>query len=328
MALLMSRRFLTELADGERVDEVYLASEKQLRSNRAGNLYLQLRLSDRTGSLTCMLWNAEQRHYDSIANGDYVRVRGSAQRYNNHMQVIAKLIEPVDPAQVEVADFEAVTDADINALMERMTGHLRSLSDPALRGLAECLLVDDQLMARFKRAPAGIKNHHAWHGGLLEHVVQLIDLAAVVAPLYAEVDGDLLVMGAMFHDIGKLDELTYEPDFGYTDEGQLIGHVVQGVLILDRKIRDYERQTGEEFPAELATRLRHMIVSHHGELEMGSPRVPMTPEAMVLHFLDNMDAKLASMRQIVAEDANQGSSWTVYNAQLGRKVFKGSGRRH
>jgi 3'-5' exoribonuclease len=319
----MARRFLNELVDGERLDDVYLASEKQLRPNRAGNLYLQVRLSDRTGSLNCMLWNAEQAHYDLFQNGDYIRVRGAAQLYNERMQVIARSLEAVDPASIDVADFEAVSEADVRALSERLTGHLRAIENPHLRSLTECVLVDDGLMARFKRAPAGIKNHHAWHGGLLEHVVQLIDLAAVVAPLYAEVDGDLLVTGVLFHDIGKTEELTYEPDFSYTDAGQLLGHLVQGVAILERKIVDCEKQSGERFPDELALRLKHMIVSHHGELEMGSPRVPMTPEALVLHFLDNMDAKLASVRQILAEDANHGSTWTVYNAQLGRKIFKG-----
>jgi 3'-5' exoribonuclease len=153
-----------------------------------------------------------------------------------------------------------------------------------------------------------------------------MDVAVAVAPLYAEVDADLLVMGVLFHDIGKVEELTFEPDFSYTDAGQLLGHLIQGVALLERKIAECEKQSGERFPDELALRLKHMIVSHHGELEMGSPRVPMTPEALVLHFLDNMDAKLASVRQILAEDANHGSAWTVYNAQLGRKIFKGQPR--
>lgn len=319
----MPRRFLNELADGERVDEIYLASEKQLRPNRAGNLYLQVRLADRTGSLNCMLWNAEQVHYESFNNGDYVRVRGNAQLYNERMQLIVRSLEVVESGSVDVADFEAVTEADVRALSERLVMHLRAIGNLHLRCLAECVMVDEGLMARFKRAPAGIKNHHAWHGGLLEHVVQLIDLAAVVAPLYAELDSDLLVTGVLFHDLGKTEELSYEPDFSYTDAGQLLGHLVQGVAILERKIMDCEKQSGERFPEELALRLKHMIVSHHGELEMGSPRVPMTPEALVLHFLDNMDAKLASVRQILAEDANHGSAWTVYNAQLGRKIFKG-----
>lgn len=324
ISAFMNRKYVTDLADGDRVDEVYLASEKQLRPNRAGNLYLQVRLSDRTGSMTCMMWNADQRHYDSITNGDFVRIHGAAQLFNNSMQVIAKSMERVSPDSVPVEDFETVTEADIRALMDRLSGHVRNLENPALRNLAESLLVDDELMSRLKRAPAGIKNHHAWHGGLLEHVVQLIDLAIAVSPLYAEVDNDLLVMGALFHDIGKVDELTYEPDFGYSDAGQLLGHIVQGILILDRKIADTEKQTGEPFPPELALRLKHMIASHHGQVELGSPRVPMTAEAIVLHFLDNLDAKLASVRQIVAEDVNTDSNWTVYNPQLGRKIFKGS----
>ncbi len=321
--LKMTRRFVTDLADGEKIEEVFLASEKQLRPNRAGNLYLQVRLSDRTGSMTCMLWNADQHHYDAFSNGDFIRIRGSAQLFNNNMQIIAKSLEKVPTEIIAPEDFETVTEADVRALMERLTGHLRSMENVHLRNLAETILVDDDLMARMKRAPAGIKNHHAWHGGLLEHVVQLIDLAAAVSPLYSEVDNDLLIMGALLHDIGKIEELTFDPDFGYSDAGQLLGHLVQGVTILERKISDCERQSGENFPVELGLRLKHMIVSHHGTGEMGSPRVPMTPEAIVLHFLDNLDAKLASVRQIVAEDVNTDSNWTVYNSQLGRKIFKG-----
>lgn len=319
----MSRRFVTELVDGETVDQVFLVSEKQLRPNRQGNLYLQMRLSDKTGSLNAMAWNADQRLYESFSNGDFLQVKGVAQLYNSNLQVIVKSLARVSPQQVEPQDFETVSSQQRDALFVELASRLRGQRNVHLRNLAECILVDEELVAKLRRAPAGVKNHHAYQGGLLEHIVSLMRVANAVSPLYPEVDDDLLTMGVLLHDLGKVDELTYESDLGYSDAGQLIGHLVQGVSLLDRKLADSERLTGEAFPAELALRLKHMVVSHHGEYEFGSPKLPMTFEAVALHHLDNLDAKLANLRQVIAEDANAGSKWTSFNAQLGRKVFKG-----
>ncbi|MEZ6096277.1 MAG: OB-fold nucleic acid binding domain-containing protein [Pirellulaceae bacterium] len=321
----MSRNFANQLSDGQSIDEVFIASEKQLRPNRSGNLYLQLRCSDKSGTVTCMMWNAEQRHYDSFENGDYVRIQGTAQLYNGNMQVIAKSVKK-SISDVDPADFETRSSAELDELFAELAGKLRSMRNYHLRNLAESFLVDDELMASFRRAPAGVKNHHAYCGGLLEHVVSLIRVAQAVAPFYAEVDVDLLTCGVFLHDIGKVEELTYSPDLGYSDSGQLVGHIVQGVRILDRRIETTEKQSGEPFPTDLADQLRHMIVSHHGDLEYGSPRVPMTFEALVLHHLDNLDAKVGSFRQVIADDANAGSQWTSYNPQLGRKVYKPAGQ--
>ncbi len=317
----MARQFVNQLTDGQTVDEVFLASEKQLRPNRAGNLYLQLRCSDKSGSMTCMMWNADQRHYDSFENGDYVRVQGTAQFYNGNMQLLAKGIRK-SPDEVDLADFQARSMAELDRLASELAGKLRAIKNYHLRNLAECFLVDDEIMGRMRQAPAGVKNHHAYAGGLLEHVVTLTNLALAVAPLYPEVDSDVLVFGVFLHDIGKLEELTYTPDLGYSDAGQLLGHIVQGVMLLDKKIAEVQKQSDDPFPEELALQLRHMIVSHHGDLEFGSPRVPMTYEALLLHHLDNMDAKIASFRQIIADDVNPSSRWTTYNPALGRKIYK------
>ena len=193
-----------------------------------------------------------------------------------------------------------------------------------LRNLAECFLVDDAFLRKMRTAPAGIKNHHAYRGGLLEHMVSLMEICALVAPRYEGLDADLLLFGAFLHDIGKIDELKYEPDLGYSDSGQLIGHLVQGVVILDQKIHEVEKQTGENFPEELANQLRHMIVSHHGQYDFGSPKLPMTLEAIALHYLDSLDAKIHCAKQLIEEDANKNSQWTVYNPGMGRKLYKGN----
>ena len=320
----MSRRFVNDLADGEVIDEIYLASEKQLRTNRNGNLYLQLRLSDKTGSLTAMLWNANQRHYDSFNNGDFVRIKGTSQLYNGGMQVLVKEFDKSDSSGIDQADFETLSILDVEKMVTRVAELLRGMKSVPLQNLAECILVDEPFMQGLRSAPAGIKNHHAYQGGLLEHVLSLMELVSIVAPRYPEIDADILLMGAFLHDMGKIRELTYQPDLGYSNAGQLIGHLVMGVSMLDELIAETEKQSGEEFPADLANHLRHLIVSHHGQYEYGSPKLPMTLEAIALHFLDNLDAKMHSVTQLIEEDVNKDSPWTVYHPSLGIKVYKGS----
>lgn len=320
----MPRRFINQFGEHENVDDVFLVSEKQLRTNRNGNLYLQMRLADRTGSVTAMLWNANDRLYGSFNNGDYLRVQATTQFYNGSMQMIVNRVETADVAKIVESDFVTLSAVDLDKLAARLAAMLRGVRNYHLRNLAECFLMDDAFMRRFTAAPAGVKNHHAYRGGLLEHVISLMEVAAAVAPHYEDVDPDLLLMGAFLHDIGKLGELTYERDLGYSDEGQLIGHIVMGVSLLDDKIRETEKLTGETYPADLALRIKHMIVSHHGEYAFGSPKLPMTPEAIALHFLDNLDSKLHTVKQLIREDANTESNWTPYHSNLGRKFYKGA----
>ena len=320
----MSRRFIAQLTEHENIDQVFLVADKQLRANRQGNLYLQLRLSDKTGALNTMLWNANETLYGSFDNGDYLRVKGTTQVHNGSLQMIANRIERADVSTVDETDFVTLNNETIDKLADRMAEMLRGVGNPHLRNLAECFLIDETFMSKFCTAPAGVKNHHAYRGGLLEHVVSLMEVVSVVAPKYADLDPDLLLLGAFLHDAGKTDELTYERELGYSDEGQLIGHLVMGVTLLDHKVAEAEKLSGEIFPRELHLRLKHMIVSHHGEHEFGSPKVPMTLEAVALHFLDNLDAKMHTLSQLMREDANSDSAWTPYQASLGRKLFKGA----
>lgn len=318
------RRFVTDLSDGEAIDQVFRASEKQLRTNRNGNLYLQLRLNDRTGSLTAMLWNASQKQFDRFENGDFVRVKGTAQLYNGGMQVLCKEIQKTDSSAVDLTDFETLSIVDVEQMVDRIAKLLRSIENPHLLNLADCFLLDEVFMQDFKLAPAGIKNHHAYQGGLLQHVLSLMELVSKVVPLYPNIDRDVLLMGAFLHDLGKTKELTYRPDLGYSDAGQLLGHLVLGVQLLDQKIAAAEHQMGDSFPIELANHLRHLILSHHGEYEFGSPKLPMTLEAIALHLLDNLDAKIHSFQQLIDDDANKSSDWTVFHPSLNRKIYKGS----
>jgi len=321
----VSRRFISELTDATQVDEVFRASGKQLRPNRNGNLYLQVQLSDRTGSITAMLWNANDRIYRSFQNGDFVHIDGTAQLYNGNIQVIATQIERVEAVTVDEADFLHTGSCDLGKLMGRLKEIVQGIKNIHLRNLVECFLVDEEFMERFTQTPAGIKIHHAYRGGLLEHVVTLMELAQFVGQHYVDLDAELLTVGAFIHDIGKTIELSDGPDMEYTDEGQLIGHVTIGVNMLDDKVRETDMMAEEPIPQDLVLQLKHMIVSHHGTYEYGSPKLPMTLEAIALHYLDSLDSKVQSFAQTIRDDPNSDNQWTSYQVNLGRKLFKGRG---
>ena len=322
----MSRRYVNQFGHQEAVNQVFLASDKQLRPNRSGNLYLQLELSDRTGAIGARMWNASEGVYKSFNNGDYVRIEGTTQLFQGALQLIATRLAKVDPAEVNEDDFTPLPGVAVDKLVLRLGEILRDMSNPHLRNLAECFLLDEPLIEKLTRAPAGIKNHHAYHGGLLEHVVNLMEVVLRISPCYPQIDRDLLLTGAFLHDIGKIDELSYQRDLSYTDEGQLIGHPVMGLAMLETKVREAEKLAGEPIPRETVLRIKHMLVSHHGKYDYGAPKLPMTLEAVALYYLDSLDAKLNSFEQLLRNDPNVDSPWTHYHANISRKLYKGKGK--
>lgn len=319
----MKRQFVNQLGEGTQVNEVYQLIDKQLRPNRQGNLYLQLRLSDRTGWVTAMLWNANESLYQSIPLSSYVHVTGASQVYNGTVQLILKSIESIEDSEVDERDFQAQARTDVGELTGTLNQLIKSIRDVQIRTLAECFAADQDLMQKLAMAPAGVKNHHAYHGGLLEHIVNLMKVCQSVCEFYPSLNVDLMLIGAFLHDLGKVDELTYDGELGYSDSGQLLGHVLLVLETLTGKIKEAERKLGEPLSKETVLRIKHMIASHHGEYEYGSPRLPMTPESIALHLLDNLDAKLHSFQQIIDDDLNTQSSWTTFQPSLNRKIFKG-----
>lgn len=319
----MPRRAIQLLTDNESIDEVYMVTDKQLRTNRSGNFYLQVELRDRTGSIIARLWNANEPQFRSFSEGDFLRVKGKVQLFQGTLQVLFTAFDRVDPGKVALEDFVPRVEQDIHKLYDRLKQYLLKLGDLHMKALAECFFMDDAFVSAFCNSPAGIRNHHAYIGGLLEHVVTMLDAADRLAPLYPELNRDLLMMGVFLHDLGKTRELCCDTVFGYTDEGQLVGHIDIGVEMLNEKAAKVPDLTGEPFPRELFLRLKHMIVSHHGSYEFGSPRLPMTPEAIALHYLDNLDAKLHSFLRDIREDKNVSSAWTPYNQSIQRRLFKG-----
>ncbi len=320
----MVRRFLSDLRDGDVVEDIFLLADKQLRANRNANLYLLATLRDRTGMMSGLMWNVAEDSVGHINAGDYVRVKGKVQLYQGALQVIVTQINTVPPEGLDPADFHPESSQDVREMLARTREILLGIEEPSIRTLMECFLVDDALVDAFCRAPAGIKAHHAYHGGLLEHVVNILETALRISDLYPSVDINLLLAGIFLHDLGKIREMSYETNFSYTDEGQLLGHMMIAVELLTEKIAAVEKMTGEAFPQEIAFRLKHMILSHHGSYEYGSSKLPMTPEAIALHHLDNLDAKVHEFSRSIADDPNPESSWTPFSPRLDRKLFKGS----
>lgn len=318
-----SRRCITELGPQASVDQVFLATQKQLRPNRNGQLYLQIELADRSGSITGRMWNASDEDFAAFDEGDYVRVEGTTQLYTGALQLIVSGIGRVDPRSVDEAEFLVLSKADVERLVAELATLLGTIDTPPLKALVAEVLADEELMRAFKRSPAGVKQHHAYAGGLLEHVVNLLRLADRIAPLYPALDRDLLIAGVLFHDIGKTVELESERGFSYTDAGQLLGHVLLGLELLEAKIQAVQHRSGVAFDHELAVRVKHMVASHHGQYEFGAPKLPMTLEALALHHLDHLDARMAGVLQLLQNEASIDGGWTQYQQNQGRKFFRG-----
>ena len=317
------RRNVDTLRDGDQFDEVYLATDKQLRANKNGNPYVQVELRDRTGGLSARMWNAGDQVYRGFENGDFVQAEGKVQNFQGSLQIILTHLEKVEAEKVQVADFLPHTEFDVAKLTEKLRNYLLKMSSPHLRALGECFLMDEEFMRGFSICPAGVKLHHAFVGGLIEHTVTMMDIADRLLPFYPGTDRDLLLFGVFLHDAGKTKELTYRRAFGYSDEGQLLGHIHIGVEMLIENAAKVPELTGEPFPREVLVRLKHMILSHHGTLEYGSPKVPMTPEAMLLHSIDIMDTRMHMVLRDVKEDRNNATAWTPYNPTLQRRFYKG-----
>lgn len=319
----MSRRLITELPPQCQLDQTFLATHKQLRPNRNGQLYIQVELADKSGTITGRLWNASDDDFGGFEDGDYVRVEGHTQLYSGSLQLIIASIERADPRTIDESEFLVLSKHDLVRLEAELNAILATITSAPLKALADELLADGPLMEAFRRTPAGVKHHHAYAGGLLDHVVNLLRLADRVAPLYSALDRNLLLVGVLVHDIGKTQELESLQGFSYTDVGQLLGHVLLGLEIVDAKIRAIEARTGQRFEPEAAMRVKHMIASHHGQYEFGSPKLPMTIEAMALHHLDHLDAKMAGTIQLLQNEATAEDGWTQYQQSQGRKFFRG-----
>jgi len=297
--------FVSDLAafeEGKLFDSFLLVLARQLRTTQSNKPYLNLIFCDKTGQLEARAWEpADPRIAKDFERGDVVKVRGCIQRFNDRLQMKVDQLRKAYPHEVDKADYMPATTYDVEALWQELLGFVESFADAHLKRLVTTVLADPQLAAAYREAPAAKQLHHAWLGGLLEHVVSLLRLADRVAPHYPILHRDLLLTGVILHDIGKVRELSWEIGFEYTVEGVLLGHIQIGAALAERTIDSLP-----DFPPRLKMLVLHMILSHHGKLEFGSPKLPMIPESLMLSFLDDMDAKMMAMQMEFDRCAREG----------------------
>lgn len=314
----MKNKFVKEITEGEHVVEHFLASSKELRTTRAGNPFISLTLQDRTGSIDGKIWDRAQTFYPAFQRDDFVKIDALAESYQDELQLNIKRIRRSEEGEVSLEDFLPSSERPLEEMQEELRTLLDSVENPHLKKLLDAFLLDEEFMSKFSKAPAARGMHHVYLGGLLEHTLSVVKLCHYFAEYYKGVDRDLALVAAMFHDAGKVQELSVFPRFDYTDEGRLIGHTLIGVRMVTEKAGQLE-----EFPPQLLTLIEHAIISHHGLPEMGAVKRPKTLEALILHYADDLDAKVNAFRKIISEDRDPDSNWTAYNRLLERYIFKG-----
>ena len=308
---------MSELTPNQEIEGVFLVQFKEVRQKRTGEPYIILNLIDRTGELEAKMWDNAAAAAGIFDRDDFVRVRGLVQVYQNRPQLTVHRLSFVADKDVDLADFLPSSKRDAQEMFAELAGVVRGIANPHLKALLAAFFADAEIAKLYCRAPAAKSIHHAYVGGLLEHVLSMVRLASATAAHYPGIDVDLLLAGVILHDIGKIRELSFERTFGYTTEGQLLGHIQIGMEMLSEKLRAVPG-----FPPKTRILLEHMILSHHGALEFGSPKLPLFPEAMLLHLIDNMDSKMAAIFQNTAEDGRVDGEWTGYIPSLERSLLK------
>ena len=313
----MKSPYVNELEPNKLITTSFLVHSKEIRQKKSGELYLSLLLADRTGELDAKMWDNVAEVMDTFDRDDFIRVKGLLQIFQNRPQLTVHKIAFVADAEVDFGDYFPASARDRDEMFRALLGWIETVSNPHLKRLLETIFADQRIALAYRTAPAAKSVHHAWIGGLIEHVLSLCELSKLTAGHYPDIDFDLLLTGVILHDIGKIDELSYARGFSYTTEGQLLGHIVIGMRIIEEKLRDVP-----DFPAPLRDLVLHMMLSHHGELEFGSPKVPMFAEALLLHHLDNLDSKMECVRRLVERDHLVEGVWTGYSSALDRSVLK------
>ena len=286
-----TRRFISSFGPAERVQGTFSIANAQLGRTKQDKPFLKCLISDKTGQLAARMWSIDPAQFKRLPTDGFVYLEGETQPYQGDLQLIIQVIDPVEPAPEELRDLIPCSKLDPDVMFADLRALLDTMKHPAAKALAQVYLNDDHLMTAFKKAPAAKSMHHAFLGGLLEHTLALVKLADRVCPLYPKISRDVVVLGLFLHDLGKTRELVYDRTFSYSDRGELIGHIVDGAIMLHDKSQQVMRETGQRLPPNLVMVLQHIILSHHGVPEFGAAKIPATPEAMLVSMLDNLDAK-------------------------------------
>jgi len=313
---MTKKPMVSDLAADQTISGFFLVHEKEVRNTAAGKPYLRMELGDSSGTVEARMWDQFETAAKDVHRDDFVKVQARVEIYRNKTQLSLMQFRLAKPEEINLADFLPHTAYDVEELFKGLLTDAEGMKNPWLKQLVLKVLSDPQLVAKYKRAPAAKVMHHAYIGGLLEHVAGLCGLAKQIAAHYPELDVDLLLMAAMLHDVGKLDELCFERAVNYTTEGQLLGHIVMEFETVSKAMDSIEG-----FPANLKTVVQHILISHHGQYEFGSPKLPMIREALVFHYLDDMDSKLAAVRAALASDSGE-PEWSAFSGALGRKFLR------
>lgn len=298
------------------ITSTFVVISKQVKPKKTGEPYLALTLGDRCGQIEAKMWDNVEDALDAFDQEDVLKVKGLLNKYKNRFQLTIHKLRRLNDSEVDFADYLPKTDKNVDELWLTVGEFVSTFQDANLKTLVQLLMSDPEIAAGYRSAPAAKSLHHAFIGGLLDHVVSLLRSCDLVCRNYPQINRDLLLTGAFLHDIGKIHELTYSRSFSYSSRGQLLGHMIIELEMLHAKIAQIPG-----FPDELKTLLEHLIISHHGQYEFGSPKLPMFPEALMLHYLDDLDSKMESMRAHFEREAEAGSSWTTYNPSLGRVLL-------
>jgi 3'-5' exoribonuclease len=294
----------------------FVVVSKQIKPKKTGEPYLALTLGDRSGQLEAKMWDNVEEVLDAFDQDDFLKIKGLINKYKNRFQLTVHKLRKLGDSEIEFADYLPKTTRDVDELWRSLAAFVVSFQNPHLQGLLQAFMSDPEIAAAYRNAPAAKTLHHAYIGGLLDHVVSLFRSCDLLCQNYPQVNRDLLLTGVFLHDIGKIHELTYNRSFSYTTKGQLLGHMVIELEMLQTKIA-----LVPGFPGPLKTLLEHLIISHHGQYEFGSPKLPMFPEALMLHYLDDLDSKMEAMRAQFEREGDLESPWTSYNPSLGRPLL-------
>ena len=314
----MKEFFISDCSQQENkvITSSFVVVSKQVKPKKTGEPYLALTLGDRTGQIEAKMWDNVEEFIDVFEQDDFLKIKGLINKYKNRFQLTIHKLRRMQDAEVDFSDYLPKTSKDIDELWRTLTDFVGTFENPYLKSLVELFLADPEIAERYRIAPAAKTLHHAYIGGLLDHVVSLFRSCDLLCRNYPQVNRDLLLTGAFLHDVGKIHELTYNRSFSYSTRGQLLGHMIIELEMLQTKL---EKLPG--FPADLKTLLEHLIISHHGQYEFGSPKLPMFPEALMLHYLDDLDSKMEAMRAHFEREAQVDGPWTSYNPSMGRPLL-------
>lgn len=320
------KKYIRDLRPNERFAGYFCIANAQLAVTRNGEPYLACLLSDKSGQCPARRWSMPPELFQRLPQDGFVYADGRTQPFKGELQLIVENIEGFEPTHEQLLDLLPTSERPIPEMFAELTALLQTLQHPAMRALAETYLADEMLMAQFKQAPAAKMMHHAYLGGLLEHTLSLLKLANAICPLYPRINRDIVMMGLFLHDLGKTREINWEGAFTYTDRGELIGHIVEGAIMLHDKAQHAMRTAGVRFPKHAITVLQHIILSHHGVPEYGAAKIPATPEAIFVSMLDNVDAKTTIALNAARPDRTKaidlGGNFTEKQWALDTKLFR------